>query len=122
MTTGVDRYHVTSTQGESSFVVDSVQRYGVQANDSIKAEQIDTKSKTQEEAVAEAKGYYSNYICKTTVLFQQGKEAECKTNIAKFGSIVLRDYLEYTYMPNVVTGENIVAVGRMFRLSCLMER
>lgn len=117
MTTGVDRYHVTSTQGESSFVVDNVQRYGVQSNASIKAEQIDTKSKTQEEAVAEAKGYYSNYICNYGVI-PTGKEAECKTNIAKFGSIVLRDYLEYTYMPNVVTGENIVAVGRMFRLSC----
>lgn len=116
ITTGVDRYHTTSTQGESSFVLDNKQRYGVQAGGNIKAEQIDTTSKTQAEAVTQAKGYYSNYVCNYGVV-PTGKEAECNANISKYGSIVLRDYLEYTYMPNVVTGENIVAVGRMFRLS-----
>lgn len=33
-----------------------------------------------------------------------------------YGRIVLRDYLELTYMPNIVQGETLVALGRRFRL------
>ena len=36
--------------------------------------------------------------------------------IASVGRIVLRDYLEFTYAPEVVSGENIVALGRKLRI------
>ncbi len=39
------------------------------------------------------------------------------TNADNFGRVVLRDYLELNYMPNVVDGEHLVALGRKFRLT-----
>lgn len=38
-------------------------------------------------------------------------------NADNFGRVVLRDYLELNYMPSVVEGENLVALGRRVRLT-----
>lgn len=38
-------------------------------------------------------------------------------NKGLFGRVVLRDYLELSYMPGVVDGESLVAVGRRMRLT-----
>lgn len=42
-----------------------------------------------------------------------------KNLVVKLPRIVLRDYLELDYTPNVVSGENLVAYGRMFRITSL---
>ena len=36
-----------------------------------------------------------------------------------FGRVVLRDYLELSYMPNVVNGEQLVALGRKVRITSM---
>lgn len=43
-------------------------------------------------------------------------EDETKQRKSITARIVLRDYLEYTYMPEIVSGENIVALGRKIRI------
>lgn len=44
----------------------------------------------------------------------KGKSLE---NTDKYGRVILRDYLELNYMPNVVEGESLVALGRRVRLT-----
>lgn len=52
-----------------------------------------------------------------TRVAQEGQELPEPPNADKFGRVVLRDYLELNYMPTVVDGENLVALGRRIRLT-----
>lgn len=128
------RYLGINKAGGSSFVLDGVSRYGIKGGNGYDTSCIDTTSKTQSEAYSKGyTSYYSNYITNYGVPLyseeaKQSSIAEVKSNaieaekiynknLNEYGSIVLRDYLEYTYMPDVVSGESIVALGRMLRLT-----
>lgn len=45
------------------------------------------------------------------------EEGQMLTNEKDYGRVVLRDYLELNYMPDVVEGESLVAAGRRVRLT-----
>lgn len=130
----LDRYKGINSVGGSSFVLDGVSRYGITADDSHNESDIDSTSTTQLEAnTAGYKSWYKNYISNYgEIAFSDEAKASTNadiknaaaaaetaynSNLSQYGSIVLRDYLEYTYMPGVVSGENLVALGRMLRLN-----
>lgn len=125
-----DRYTATNKSGGSAFVLDGVSRFGIKADSGHDASDIDTVSKTQLEACTNGyKSWYANYISNYGYLgytdqvgtvdkaLHDKHQSEYSANLPNYGSIVLRDYLEYTYMPGVVSGENLVALGRMLRLT-----
>lgn len=126
-----------NVNGESSLILDGVSRFKGDKDTTVKLTNITYGSNKYQTIVNKPSytgdsGYYDNYICdygyitfseealnsnqqSIKTMAQNGKEAYEK-NMTNFGSIVLRDYLEYTYAPNVISGENAVALGRIFRI------
>lgn len=141
-TKGELRLHVNEavTSGgavsSSSFVLDGVSRFREKQINNNTATKVTYENKdgvTHSKVSGNDTGFYDNYICdygaitwsdnvknhldKSIQAYAKNGEDTYKANLPYFGSIVLRDYLEYTYAPGVVAGESAVAIGRMFRIN-----